>query len=149
MDLSCPLPPSPVGGGVLSKISASAWDLGVQRVIYADTVYDAGAPAGRPYTGSSRHLDHLHIEQTREFGEHLTYSRAVELLDGAYEDLGEQVMLIVAFRGAQWVVRSDLSGKVGISQSVDVNALLRVGGGRVYFPATLTDAIMERIPTLA
>lgn len=148
VDLSCPEPPAALGRTVLSALGESASGLGVQRVIYDRRQYDADNPSGKHYIGDDPHLTHLHIEQTRASAEALTYAVAVSLLDQVEEDGGTEVMLIVAYRGAQWVVRADLTGKVGISQSVDVEALLRVAGGRVYHPATLSEAIMARIPTL-
>lgn len=148
VDLSCPLPPAALGRTILGALGESASSLGIQRVIYDRQIYDASSPGGEPHTGDDPHVTHLHIEQTRASAEALTYGVALSLLDQVEEEAGTEPMLIVAFRGAQWVVRGDLTGKVGISQSTDVEALLRVAGGRVYHPATLSEAIMARIPTL-
>lgn len=115
----------------------------LQRVIWDRTTYDLASPRGRPYVGRSPHIDHLHIELSWPAARGIIPFQL--LRDDDLED-EPMPMLIAAWRGAQWVVSPDLSGKVGLASSDDVRALLAAGGGRVYVPATLTEALMAKIP---
>jgi len=133
---------SPVGYEVLEDLTGLA-DGTLQRVIWDRRIYDLVSPDGRPYDGVSPHVDHLHIELSwpAARGE---MPIALPTDDGDEDD--PMPMLIVAWRGAQWCVSPDLTSRVGLAQSTDVSALLRVNGGRSYTPATLSEALMERIP---
>ena len=69
----------PVGMQVVRALGERGDELGVQTVIFDRRIWSARSPNGRRYTGVNPHLDHLHIELTREGGRSLT----VERLGGA------------------------------------------------------------------
>ncbi len=62
----------PAGQAMLDSLRGDAEGLGIQAMIYDRTIYSRRSPAGRPYTGASPHLDHVHIELTRRGGRDLT-----------------------------------------------------------------------------
>lgn len=53
--------------------------LGICAIIHNRVIYSARSPRGRRYTGVP-HLDHVHIEMTRNSARHLTLVRAKRVL---------------------------------------------------------------------
>lgn len=134
-----------VGDEVLEQL-LQAHDEALQRVIWDRKTFDLLTPLGRPYTGRDPHTGHLHIE--------LSWAAArgeipLGLPLDQEEDEDPMPNLIVAFRGAQWCVSPDLTARVGLASGVDVQALLKINGGRSYVPSTLSEALMLRIPEVS
>ena len=70
----------PDGYDLLRRLGANGRRLGLQAIIFDRTIYSARSPNGRPYTGVHPHVDHLHIEMTRQAGATLTTHRIHEVL---------------------------------------------------------------------
>lgn len=70
----------PDGRALLTRLLPHVGALGIQAIIYERRIYSALSPAGRPYTGAVPHLDHLHIEFTREAAAHLTYATITDVM---------------------------------------------------------------------
>jgi hypothetical protein len=62
------------GDRLLKRLLKVPGRLGIQAIIYERRIYSAKSPAGRPYTGLVPHLDHLHVEFTKEAASTLTYT---------------------------------------------------------------------------
>lgn len=70
------------GHALLRRLGSHGRSLGIQTIIWDRRIYSARSPEGRAYTGVSPHVDHLHVEQTREAAESLTAATIVRLLGG-------------------------------------------------------------------
>jgi len=71
------------GSRLLEDLAKHAGDLGLQCIIWNRRIYSARSPRGRKYTGTNPHIDHLHIELTREAAKHLTPQRIAQVLGRA------------------------------------------------------------------
>lgn len=69
------------GDELLRRLLKVPGRLGIQAIIYERVIYSAKSPGGRPYTGLVPHLDHLHVEFTREAGNRLTYATVKKVMD--------------------------------------------------------------------
>lgn len=65
---------------LLGQLGAKGRQLGIQCIIFDRRIYSARSPAGRPYTGVHPHVDHLHIELTRNAGRMLNSATLTRLL---------------------------------------------------------------------
>lgn len=75
LDVMLPTPNGrahPDGYDLLRRLGANGRRLGLQAIIFDRVIYSARSPEGRPYTGVHPHVDHLHIELTRQAGATLT-----------------------------------------------------------------------------
>jgi len=70
----------PDANRLLARLLKVPGRLGIQAIIYERRIYSRITPAGRPYTGLVPHVDHLHIELTREAGQKLTYATVKRVL---------------------------------------------------------------------
>jgi len=70
------------GTRLLNQLGARGRELGVQTIIWNRRIYSARSPYGRTYTGVNPHIDHLHVELTRDAGERLTTSTIISILGG-------------------------------------------------------------------
>lgn len=70
----------PDGNELVKLLLKAPGRLGIQAIIYERTIYSALSPKGRPYNGVNPHLDHLHIELTRESAAKLTYATVDHVL---------------------------------------------------------------------
>lgn len=138
------------GGQALGlEVLASLLQVGdqvLQRIIYWHTIYDLLSPGGRAYNGANPHTDHLHVELSWPAARREISIDWPEQLDDEEDPMP---ILLVAYHGAMWAVRPDLTARVGLSQSTDVTALSRINGGRTYQAATLTAGLMDRIPEVS
>lgn len=66
-DLGFPGSGHPQGYAALTALLDNAWELGLQRIIWDRTLYDAASPFGRYYGGVNPHEDHIHYEQTWQY----------------------------------------------------------------------------------
>ena len=71
-----------IGDRVFLALAKNAVALGLQRIIWHRQIWDARRPDGAPFTGSAGpHLDHLHVEQSREKADTLTYEEALLIMN--------------------------------------------------------------------
>lgn len=77
--------PHPQAFELFEVLRTNAWDLGIQYIIFNRRSYSKLYPWGKPYLGSSPHIDHLHIEQTRGMAGSLS-------LDAAYFLVGDDML---------------------------------------------------------
>lgn len=70
----------PDGNDCLNTLLRRPGSLGIQAIIYERRIYSRLSPSGRAYTGAVPHLDHLHVELTRESAANLTYATIVDVL---------------------------------------------------------------------
>lgn len=68
------------GQRLFEKLAANASALGLQAIIWNRKIYSARSPRGRNYTGVNPHIDHLHIEMTRDAAKTLTSARINAIL---------------------------------------------------------------------
>lgn len=69
------------GDELLKRLLKSPGRLGIQAIIYERMIYSRLSPEGRPYDGVVPHLDHLHVEFTKEAAEKLTFKTIKTVLD--------------------------------------------------------------------
>ena len=74
------------GSRLLEDLAKHAGDLGLQCIIWNRRIYSARSPRGRKYTGSNPHIDHLHIELTKDAAERLTPTRLHSILGRSQAD---------------------------------------------------------------
>ncbi|RJK96383.1 peptidoglycan-binding domain-containing protein [Vallicoccus soli] len=72
----------PAGHDLVRALLPFAGRLGLQALIWDRTIWSARSPGGRPYTGVSPHVDHVHAELTRAGGRDLTRSTVRQALSG-------------------------------------------------------------------
>lgn len=75
-------PDRALGDPILHLLAAHAVPLGIQCVIWNDTIYSARHPDGDPYGGVSPHFDHIHIEQQWEEAQNLSVAEIAAILGG-------------------------------------------------------------------
>lgn len=145
-DLAIPATARPELGDAVLRELLRAPDQLLQRVIWWDRCYDRETPAGREYGGDDPHETHLHIEIPWAWADGLTSAIIAALL--GEPELGEDpsMLLIVAYQGAQWIVRGDLTARVGLADSADVRVLDGLAGGNVYVACSLSSGLMAKIP---
>lgn len=71
------------GRELVDQLGSHAHLLGLQCIIYDRTIWSRRSPDGRPYTGTSPHYDHLHVEFSRDSARDLTLSTVVDVLGGS------------------------------------------------------------------
>lgn len=71
------------GSRLLEDLAKNAKELGLQCIIWNRRIYSARSPRGRKYTGANPHIDHLHIELTRDASKTLTPQRIAQVLGRA------------------------------------------------------------------
>lgn len=118
----------------------------LQRVIWDRRTFDLVSPWGRPYTGRDPHTGHLHVELSWPAARGDLMIEYPQLLEEEEETMP---ILLVAYHGAMWAVSPDLTSRVGLAQSVDVEQLAKINGGRTYLSADLSDGLMARIPEVS
>lgn len=111
-------------GHALTRLLVSRHaQLGVQQVIWSRSVWRNTIGRWRPYNGTSPHLDHAHIELTREAGAQLTPAMIADTLEEpdmivriitAYLDGGREP---AADEVHAWAV--DITRKLGAGQPVE------------------------------
>lgn len=145
IDVGIPGVSGELGDQLVGELLRST-DLALQRLLWSGECFDLVSPEGRPITSGSMHEDHVHAELSWPCAR----GEIVCVLPDD-DDPEEDAMpvLIVAYRGAQWAVSPDLTTRVGLSQSVDVQALTRLNGGRSYVSAVLSESLMARIPPVS
>lgn len=145
-DLGIPESSRPeLGDAVLRELLAVPDEL-LQRVLWWGQNYDRQTPLGRPITRGDRHETHLHIEIPWKTADGLTSAQIAQLLGESERERDPTVNLIVAYKGAQWIVAGDLTSRVGLADGTDVRTLDAVGGGGFYIPAVLSASLMDKIP---
>ena len=77
--------PHPTAYDLFGVLRTNAWELGIQYIIFDRRSYSKAYPWGKPYLGPNPHIDHLHVEQTREAAGSLS-------LDAAYFLLGDDML---------------------------------------------------------
>jgi hypothetical protein len=70
----------PEGQKLFEHLAENADALGLQSIIWNRRIYSARSPRGRVYSGVNPHIDHLHIEMTREAARTLTSARINAIL---------------------------------------------------------------------
>jgi hypothetical protein len=68
------------GHDLLRRLGAKGVDLGLQTVIWDRRIYSARSPSGRSYPGLNPHVDHLHLEMTRQAADSHTPASIARLL---------------------------------------------------------------------
>jgi hypothetical protein len=63
---------NPAGWDLVRLLLPVVGSLGIQQIIWDRRVWSAAHPNGAHYTGVSPHIDHVHVELTREAGQILT-----------------------------------------------------------------------------
>lgn len=84
----------PDGNDLLRRLLKVPGRLGMQAVIYERRIYSKLSPGGRDYDGLVPHTDHLHIELTRESGNHLTYTTAKQCLHREHRRPGSRSLRV-------------------------------------------------------
>jgi hypothetical protein len=72
----------PRGYELLNALGSQGQNLGIQCVIFDRVIWTAKSPAGRPYTGTAPHYDHLHIELTHRAAQRLRVATLRRVLGG-------------------------------------------------------------------
>lgn len=137
----------PDGDDLLRRLLRVPGRLGIQCIIYERTIYSALSPEGRPYTGVVPHLDHLHIEFTREAAQDLTYETVKTVLARRRRKPGTRD-LHIGMRGAdvRWLQRRldiDVDGIFGPKTSARVRRFEE--RHRKWYPRIMADGIVGRI----
>lgn len=141
LDLSVP-EGGALGDVVLERLLAAAGRLGLQRIIYWGQQYDRHSPLGTPYGGDNPHLNHLHIEQTRDAAATLTEAQAHAALF-AHVPRELEMHLLVEYQTGVVVVAADLSSRTTLASRADQEALMATG---LYRVAVLSASQVARIP---
>lgn len=68
------------GQQLFEHLAKNASALGLQAIIWNRRIYSARSPKGRNYTGVNPHIDHLHVEMTRDAAKTLTSARINAIL---------------------------------------------------------------------
>jgi peptidoglycan hydrolase-like protein with peptidoglycan-binding domain len=68
---------------VNALLAADPVRLGIQAIIYDRKIWSAKSPAGRAYTGTHPHYDHVHFEITRSAAASITLATVRAVLGGA------------------------------------------------------------------
>lgn len=68
------------GQQLFEHLAKNASALGLQTIIWNRRIYSARSPKGRNYTGVNPHIDHLHVEMTRDAAKTLTSARINAIL---------------------------------------------------------------------
>ncbi len=62
---------NPAGHRLVRRLLRNPERCGIQAIIFDRTIWSAKSPNGRPYRGVNPHLDHVHIELTRDAADRL------------------------------------------------------------------------------
>ena len=114
------------GTRLLNRLGARGRELGIQTIIWNRRIYSARSPLGRTYSGVNPHVDHLHIELTRDAGERLTTTTIIGILGGT---------------ATRRVLRLTTPMMVG-SDVAEVQRRLNIAADGIFGPAT-KDAVVR------
>lgn len=90
---------NPQGYALVAVLRDTAWETGLETIIWDGQLWSSRWPNGRPYVpppGGSYHRDHVHWEQITSYAKNLTLDQAEIIIGGSVLTPDQEAMIVRA-----------------------------------------------------